>query len=60
MPQAAPDNLSGAACGPAQPWRAVKRGFFLLITKVLPCLRTTWAPGLFFIDLNELRTFTPV
>jgi hypothetical protein len=41
----------------AQPWRTLKRGLSLLITKTLPRRRTTCAPGIFFMDLIELRTF---
>src|SRR5918995_421532 len=33
------------------------RGFFLLMTNVLPLLRTIWAPGIFFSARNEFLTF---
>jgi len=36
----------------------LKRGLSLLITNTRPRLRTTCEPGIFFIDLIELRTFT--
>ena len=40
------------------PWRALKRGLSLLITNTRPRRLTTCEPGIFFIDLIELRTFT--
>src|SRR5699024_3347863 len=43
--------------GGVQPWRALSAGSFLLLTKTLPWRRTTWAPGLFFSDRRDLRTF---
>ncbi len=42
----------------AQPWRALKRGFFLLITKTRPRRRTTWQFfSRFFAVLSEFTTF---
>jgi len=43
-----------------QPWRALRRGLILLITKVRPRRRTTCEPGWFLRDLSELRTFMAV
>jgi hypothetical protein len=42
---------------PDQPWRALIRGFFLLMTMVRPRRRTIWPPGMAFRALSELRTF---
>src|SRR5699024_4404283 len=72
-PQAPPERRRGPAAGEpvtgprgctdavragvAQPWRALNRGSFLLITKTLPWRRTPWAPGLFFSARSVSRAF---
>lgn len=41
-----------------QPWRALNRRLFLLMTNVRPRRRTTCEPDSDFSDRSELRTFT--
>lgn len=43
-----------------QPWRALSRGFFVLMTNVRPRRRTTCESGWFSSERSELRTFTAV